>query len=108
MSYLETELEGSPKDRPVYILGESFGGLLALAVGMKCPNIVHRLVLVNPATSFQKSVWPRLGPLLKQLPDELYKQILPLAVSPLISNPVALASGKTSKEFVRLINMIRI
>eukprot|EP00959_Pyramimonas_sp_CCMP1952_P225076 4706551-Pyramimonas_sp.AAC.1 len=53
--YLETEIAKSPKDRPIYLLGESFGGVLALAVGLNFPKRVHRLVLVNPATSYPKS-----------------------------------------------------
>jgi pimeloyl-ACP methyl ester carboxylesterase len=45
---------------PVYLLGESFGALLALAVGARCPNIVDRIVLVNPATSYEGSIWPKV------------------------------------------------
>ena len=56
-------------DRPVYLLGESFGGLLALAVAAAKTDLVDRLVLVNPATSYEASVWPRLGPVLAKLPD---------------------------------------
>lgn len=54
--------------RPVYLLGESFGAVLALAVAAQRPDLVDRLVLVNPATSFQRSVWPSLGPLLPRVP----------------------------------------
>jgi pimeloyl-ACP methyl ester carboxylesterase len=58
----------SPSDRPVYLLGESFGGVLALAVAEECPDLVDRVVLVNPATSFTRSLWPALGPLLPRVP----------------------------------------
>ena len=53
-------------DRPVYVLAESFGGLLAPAVALrlekKCKregtkNPIKGLVLVNPATSFDASGW---------------------------------------------------
>ena len=54
--------------RPVYLLGESFGGLLAAAVAIERPDLVDRLILVNPATSFKRSVWPTLGPLLPAVP----------------------------------------
>lgn len=54
--------------RPVYLLGESFGGTLCLALAAKLGNFVDRLVLVNPATSFTDSPWPALGPLLTALP----------------------------------------
>ena len=56
-------------DRPVYLLGESFGAVLALAVAHDKPDLVDRLVLVNPATSYEKSIWPRVGPLLAEVPD---------------------------------------
>lgn len=56
-------------DRPVYLLGESFGAVLALAVAHDKTDLVDRLVLVNPATSYEKSIWPRLGPALAKLPD---------------------------------------
>ena len=52
--------------RPVYLLGESFGGLLALAAASEAPELADRVVLVNPATSFPRSAWPLLGPLLPQ------------------------------------------
>jgi pimeloyl-ACP methyl ester carboxylesterase/1-acyl-sn-glycerol-3-phosphate acyltransferase len=62
--------------RPVYIIGESFGGLLTTAVGMQLrnreqklgkPNPVKGLVLVNPATSFDESGWDITAPLLAML-----------------------------------------
>ena len=34
--YLEVVVGGSPPDRPAYLLGESFGGVLALAVAQVC------------------------------------------------------------------------
>lgn len=55
--------------RPVYILGESFGGVLALAVAADRPELVDRIVLVNPATAFPQSAWAALGPLLSYIPE---------------------------------------
>lgn len=46
-----------PPTRPIYLLGESFGGILALAVGAAAPESVDRIVVVNPATSFPESPW---------------------------------------------------
>lgn len=65
--FLKAEVPSCPPTRPVYVLGESFGGVLALAVAAECPALVDRLVLVNPATSFKDSLWPTLGPLLPQV-----------------------------------------
>ena len=65
---MEGEVSKEPPTRPVYLLGESFGGVLALAVAHERPDLADRLVLVNPATSFPRSVWPVLGPLLPSVP----------------------------------------
>lgn len=62
--------------RPVYVIGESFGGLLTTAVGLQMHNREKRggkanpiqgLVLVNPATSFDESGWDVTAPLLALL-----------------------------------------
>lgn len=53
-------------------------------------RFVDRVVLVNPATSFEDSAWPSLGPLLSALPGEVYRT-LPIALSPLLTNPFAVA-----------------
>jgi hypothetical protein len=47
-------------------------------------------VLVNPATSFANSPWPQAGPLLTQLPPEVYR-LLPFALSPVLCDPLAMA-----------------
>ena len=46
-------------------------------VGIVCrlPGPVDRLVLVNPASSFDRSAWPTIGPLLPDLPEELYNGV---------------------------------
>ena len=67
--FLKQELSGCAAERPVYILGESFGGVLALAVAALHPAVVDRLVLVNPASSYPQSIWPSLGPVLPNLPS---------------------------------------
>lgn len=45
---LEARLAGGDELRPVYLLGESFGGLVALELARRCGNKVDRIVLVNP------------------------------------------------------------
>lgn len=66
--YLDEEVLQQPPERPVYLLGESFGCVLSLAVATKRPALVDRIVLVNPATSFEQSVWSQIGPLLPSIP----------------------------------------
>ena len=50
----------APSERPIYLLGGSFGGILALAVAANCREAVDRVILINPATSYEDSVWPRV------------------------------------------------
>lgn len=83
------------RERPVYLLGESFGATLALAVAAALPSVVDRVVLVNPATSFTRSPWPTMGPLLPLLPPQAYS-VLPLVLSPVLSNPLAMAANALS------------
>jgi pimeloyl-ACP methyl ester carboxylesterase len=62
--------------RPIYVIGESFGGLLTPAVALRLqsrgkregtPNPIKGMVLVNPATSFDNSNWDVLAPILTNL-----------------------------------------
>lgn len=80
---------GGLEGRPVYLLGESFGGLLALAIAKGSP-FVDRVVLVNPATSFADSPWPQMGSVLTSLPAPVYN-LLPMALAPILTNPLAVA-----------------
>ena len=64
--------------RPVYIIGESFGGMLAAAVALQVDTqqknkagkeeeikkTIDGIVLINPATSFDNSSWDVITPLL--------------------------------------------
>ncbi|KAG2453582.1 hypothetical protein HYH02_001800 [Chlamydomonas schloesseri] len=86
---IEDEATGLDPGRPVYLLGESFGGIMALALAQRL-SCVDRLILVNPATSFDRSPWPALGPLLPALPADAYK-LLPVALSPILTNPISMA-----------------
>eukprot|EP00933_Yihiella_yeosuensis_P021264 TRINITY_DN16868_c0_g1_i1.p1 TRINITY_DN16868_c0_g1~~TRINITY_DN16868_c0_g1_i1.p1 ORF type:complete len:910 (-),score=173.94 TRINITY_DN16868_c0_g1_i1:106-2814(-) len=69
-SYLEAWVRKRiAEGRRVVLLGESFGGLLSLAVALKLgKGALKGLVLVNPATSFGRTVWPLLGRALSALP----------------------------------------
>ncbi|KAF6251663.1 alpha/beta-hydrolase [Scenedesmus sp. NREL 46B-D3] len=87
---IRKELEWSDGGRPVYLMGESFGGILCLALAHKLGDAVDRVVLVNPASSFTNTPWPALGALLTQLPADVYK-LLPFALAPVMSNPISMA-----------------
>jgi len=91
-AFLKEEVPLHSPTRPIYILGESFGGVLALAVAAQAPHLVDRLVLVNPATSFEDTLWPLIGPLLPNVPSQAY-QALPIALAPVLGNPINLLSA---------------
>lgn len=92
VNFLKEEVPIHPPTKPIYLLGESFGGVLALAVAAEAPHLVDRLVLVNPATSFEESLWSLLGPLLPQIPSQAY-QALPIALAPVLGNPINLLAA---------------
>eukprot|EP00878_Enallax_costatus_P029148 GHUV01031581.1.p1 GENE.GHUV01031581.1~~GHUV01031581.1.p1 ORF type:complete len:533 (+),score=165.63 GHUV01031581.1:165-1763(+) len=87
---VKQELDQADAGRPVYLLGESFGAIMSMALAIKLGNYIDRLVLVNPASSFSNSIWPQAGPLLAQLPEDVYK-LLPFALAPVMSNPISMA-----------------
>lgn len=88
-----------PPRRPIYLAGESFGCVLAIAAAARAPGAVDRLVLVNPATSFARSPWAAIAPALASpalVPDALYPA-LPLVLAPILGNPVAIAAGRVTR-----------
>ncbi|XP_078168112.1 esterase/lipase/thioesterase family protein isoform X3 [Carex rostrata] len=76
--------------RPIYLVGDSFGGCLALAVAARNPTIDLVLVLVNPATSFDKSPLQPIFPLLENLPSELHATV-PYILSFVMGDPIKMA-----------------
>jgi pimeloyl-ACP methyl ester carboxylesterase len=47
---------------PAILIGESFGGLLASYVSLRAPRgKIGKLVLINPATSYEQTSWPLLS-----------------------------------------------
>lgn len=58
-------------ERPIYLVGQSFGACLALAVAARNPGVDILLVLANSATSFNGSRLRPLIPLLEAMPKEL-------------------------------------
>ncbi|XP_059450629.1 LOW QUALITY PROTEIN: phytyl ester synthase 2, chloroplastic-like [Corylus avellana] len=92
---IRSENHRSP-NRPIYLVGESFGGCLALAVAALNPDIDLVLILANPATSFSRSHLQRLIPLLDIMPDQL----------PLISLPNMLSSITTGGPLRMMIESV--
>ncbi|KAF5765901.1 putative alpha/beta hydrolase-1, diacylglycerol acyltransferase [Helianthus annuus] len=82
--------------RPIYLVGESFGGCLALAVAARIPHIDLVLVLANPATSFGKSPLQPLIPILKIAPDHI-RPGLPYIMSLMTGVPSSMLTSTAKK-----------
>ncbi|MGE5660424.1 MAG: alpha/beta fold hydrolase [Actinomycetota bacterium] len=85
ISLIDAELKQTPR-HSVYLGGESFGGCLALKVLEQAPRLFDKIILVNPASSFNQYPWIHWGSLISRLlPESLY-QILSLAFVPFLAN----------------------
>lgn len=72
--------------RSVYLCGESFGGCLALAIAWAEPSLIDRIILVNPASSFNQSAWLGWGATVAPwLSDSLY-QVFTFGLLPWLAN----------------------
>ncbi|CAK7340887.1 unnamed protein product [Dovyalis caffra] len=80
----------SSPNKPIYIVGDSFGGCLALAVAARNPKIDLVVILSNPATSFGRSHLQPILPILEGLPDGLHNA-LPYLLNLVIGNPLKMA-----------------
>ncbi len=81
---IQAELTGRPR-RSVYLCGESFGGCLAMKVILQRPDLFERLILINPASSFQRRPWIAWGSqITRWLPESLY-QVSSVGLLPLLA-----------------------
>ncbi|KAG8648165.1 acyltransferase-like protein At1g54570, chloroplastic isoform X1 [Manihot esculenta] len=87
---VRTKHAASP-NRPIYLVGDSFGGCLALAVAARNPKIDLVLILANPATSFGRSQLQPLLPILEALPDGLHDTV-PYLLSFVMGDPLKMAT----------------
>ncbi|CAI9763110.1 unnamed protein product [Fraxinus pennsylvanica] len=85
------------RNRPIYLVGESLGGCLALAVAACTPDIDLVVVLANPATSFGKSQLQTLIPLSVMLPEQL-RAGLPYMLSLMTGFPSTLLMATMEKR----------
>ncbi|NJN86170.1 MAG: alpha/beta fold hydrolase [Leptolyngbyaceae cyanobacterium SL_7_1] len=70
---IRLELEGDG-DRKIYLCGESFGGCLAIKVALRSPRLFHRIILINPASSFKRRSLIHWGSYLTYaLPEAFYR-----------------------------------
>ena len=81
----QAELEKVPR-QSIYLCGESFGGCLALKAIVRDPQLFDRIILVNPASSFNRRPWIHWGSLLTRwFPERLY-QMLSFTVLPFLAS----------------------
>lgn len=74
-SAVRARLEREPPSRPLVLMGESFGAVLALRVALSLAEDgrpLDGLALVNPATSYPRSELARRAPGVSRLPEPAY------------------------------------
>ncbi|KAK6137344.1 hypothetical protein DH2020_028904 [Rehmannia glutinosa] len=86
-------------NKPIYLVGDSFGACLALSVAASNPEIDLVLILVNPATSFNKSKLQHFLPLLEVLPEKL-DTILPYLFGATLGDPIKMANVINTKNLL--------
>ncbi len=85
VNLIEQELEKRPS-RSVYLCGESFGGCLAMKVALRSPHLFHRIILINPASSFNQRPLLRWGSQLNHWVPEFLHGVSALVLFPFLSN----------------------
>lgn len=83
--------------KPIYLVGDSLGGALALAVAARNPKVDFVLVLANPSTSFINSQLQPIFPLMEAMPDQIY-QAFPFLLSFIMGDPIRLALATVDKR----------
>ncbi|KAI3468633.1 hypothetical protein Pfo_025296 [Paulownia fortunei] len=100
-------------NKPIYLVGDSFGGCLALSVAASNPMIDLVLILVNPgkvpdcislsfftiSTSFNRSQLQPLLPFLEAFPEEFHI-ILPYLFGPALGDPIKMAKVINTKNLL--------
>jgi pimeloyl-ACP methyl ester carboxylesterase len=82
---IQDELAGN-EARSIYLCGESFGGCLAMQVAAIAPQLFKRLVLVNPASSFNRRPWIAWGSHISRYLPELAYRFSSVAFLPLLAS----------------------
>ncbi|KAF7817858.1 acyltransferase-like protein [Senna tora] len=77
--------------KPIYLVGDSLGACLALAVAARNPTLDLVLILVNPGTSFSRSKLQPVLPILEACPDG-FQLTVPFLLSFIMGDPVKMAT----------------
>jgi pimeloyl-ACP methyl ester carboxylesterase len=85
ISLIEKELNHCPQFSSVYLCGESFGGCLAIKLALKSPELIKKMVLINPASSFTQRPLLSFGSELIQWVPEILHQTSTLGFLPFLA-----------------------
>ncbi|MBE9181293.1 alpha/beta hydrolase [Oculatella sp. LEGE 06141] len=85
VNLIAAELQDNP-DRSVYLCGESFGGCLAMMVMLRSPRLFSHLILVNPASSFNRRPWILWGTQISRFLPEAVYQTSSVALLPFLAS----------------------
>ncbi|KAL1503359.1 hypothetical protein AB1Y20_011411 [Prymnesium parvum] len=111
VTLVRSAIERTNSSRGVYVVGESFGGVLALSVALgstgRAPSNLKGLVLINPATAVGKA-WPStLPPLLsalQALPDGIsdaaYLALATPILTWMVGDPIRLNTRPEDEELL--------
>ncbi len=70
---IENELAARGEER-LYICGESFGGCIGIKIAEAKPELIEKLILVNPASAFNEQPILSWGiPVIRHLPEWLHR-----------------------------------
>ncbi|XP_056697982.1 phytyl ester synthase 1, chloroplastic isoform X2 [Spinacia oleracea] len=97
VEHVVREEHASSPNKPIYLVGDSLGGCLALAVAARNPTVDLVLILANPATSLERSQLKPLFPILEAFPDELHNAV-PYLLSFVMGEPVKMAMVNVDKK----------
>ncbi|KAH7686721.1 Diacylglycerol acyltransferase protein [Dioscorea alata] len=84
-------------NKPIYLVGESLGACIALAVATRNPNIDFILILANPGTSFNNSQMESLLSILDVVPEPFHAAI-PNLLKLLTGSPYMMTSGYVENQ----------
>lgn len=89
--------------RSIYLCGESFGGCLAMKVVERSPELFERLILVNPASSFNRRPWIGWGAQISRHLPEVFYQWSSISFLPLLAafQQISLLDRQALVEAVR-------
>jgi pimeloyl-ACP methyl ester carboxylesterase len=73
------------QNKTVYLCGESFGGCLAQKVAVKAPELFKRVILINPASSFQLRPWYGWASQFTNLVPEYFYDVGALGLLPFLA-----------------------